>query len=509
MSSLLQRLVNRLTAPVPALPIDIFRILVGLLGFGYFRWLANDAEDYCAPDGIIEHTLTRRIFWYTKFAPFRAQTSLRTFRTLFQVAAGSALLLMVGIKTRLASAVLFFTTAISYRRFFIVMGVEDCIMHLVFFWTMLLPTGRTLSPQNTVSRWREERVSGGTLRLFLGNLAFVYTVAGAWKWTSDLWREGLAVFAVLKTPISRHPHWWQRKHLPLLRIANYFSLIVESLLPFLLFIRTNHPLKWFLAGAATAFHAGIVLTLKIPFANLAMIATLPLFFRKEIAHFLDIDQSDYGLRITIDAPTRIGLTFLSILIPAMLWEARHPEWRKSAFRSEGRLYRFAEWLGLNPEAGHHQNPFYALLWVLGFAQSYRLIDWIDERNHHVVYSAFQHTSNGTIAIDPDTILPTNIRGTMIRTYLGGVPWMKMKPDDLEELRASLFERIAQRFAKGSSDFGRVVVWTEVQRVSAENLDLNQPQRIRLFEFEYNQGQATITYFAPADSASGVASCAES
>lgn len=492
---------KRLNKPIPALPVDIFRILVGLLSFSYFRWLYTHAEDFDGPNGLIDHQLTRRIFWYTKLNLLFPGLPLSFFKGLYASAMGLALFLATGFWPRLTAALLFIISVTAYRWHFIVMNVEDSVMHLVLFWTALMPIGKTLTipgwmqlKTKAATQWRQQLVPGAVIRTFLGNVALIYLVAGLWKWTSTLWRQGLALYASFKTPVSRWPTFWDRRHLPLLIAGNHFSLVIEPILPLMIILPDDNPLKWVLAGCAAAFNIGIALTLHVPYANVALVAALTLVMREKLALFLGARSSQETEPIldTLDRPGSIGLGLLTLLTLAMLWEVRHPEWRVSGFRSEGILYRVAERLRLNPNYGHHQNPFFALLWILGFAQSYRLVDWIDERNYFVTYNAIETYRNGVVrTLDPDDILPQNLRGAMVKTYLHGVPWLKVKPNDLAAIREMLFERIASRYCLRFPDTYQVTVYTNIQRVNGDNLDFDQAKRHVLFRFENSNGQARI------------------
>ena len=80
-------------------------------------------------------------------------------------------------------------------------------------------------------RWKCERVPGTATRCFLWNLALIYLVAGLWKWASPMWRDGIALYAVLKLPISLTPEFWGPEHLSLLKVLNYGALILEPRFP--------------------------------------------------------------------------------------------------------------------------------------------------------------------------------------------------------------------------------------------------------------------------------------
>lgn len=53
-----------------------------------------------------------------------------------------------------------------------------------------------------MERWKNVRVQGATVRCLMANVALVYIVAGLWKWTSPLWKKGIAVYAGLSRRLS-------------------------------------------------------------------------------------------------------------------------------------------------------------------------------------------------------------------------------------------------------------------------------------------------------------------
>src|SRR6185503_2205361 len=132
------RLRERWYRPVPALPIDVFRILVGLLSTVYFVHLALQTGDISSPDGLIDHSLTRNIFWYTKMGLFQPGISANELRAIFSLAAAASLALAAGWRPKLMAALMFVVAVSAYRWNFLVIYVDDAIMHLAIFWMLLL-----------------------------------------------------------------------------------------------------------------------------------------------------------------------------------------------------------------------------------------------------------------------------------------------------------------------------------------------------------------------------------
>ena len=151
----------------------------------------------------------------------------------------------------------------------------------------LLPVGKTLVCRELIQqghrclgRWSTVTVPGTGMRCFLGNVCLVYLVAGLWKLESPMWRQGFALYTVLRLPIAYQPDLWGPQHLLWLQVGTYVALVIEPLIPWLLTRRRGHPLKWLGLLAQLGFHLGIVATLRVPFANLGL-ASAVLLFRAE------------------------------------------------------------------------------------------------------------------------------------------------------------------------------------------------------------------------------------
>jgi hypothetical protein len=398
------------------------------------------------------------------------------------------------------------------------MYVDDAIMHLVFFWLLCLPVGGTLALADwlregprAVERWYQARVPGAPVRFFLANVALAYLVAGLWKWTSPMWREGTALYAVLKLPIAHTPELWQPAHLPWLRLGNYFVLALETLLPLVVALRAGHWAKWLLGIGLVSFHLGIIATLKIPYANLALLAAAVVIFRDEIMQSIGARHREHFPVRQAAAPERIwwagfqgaasGL-FVAWLAAAMLWDLGAPAWRAP---SQPALGGQTAAIGAGEAAPEHasaadlalarqQNPLYGALWMIGIAQSYRLFDWIDDRNFTIRYEVVEvEPGSPAHPIAAEELFPESIRGILLQSYLHGITWFRVPEADKAEVEASLYTRFARRFCRSHPNTGRIVVHATVARITAANPDLPETSRRRFMEFECREGGPAL-YF---------------
>ncbi|HMG72069.1 MAG TPA: hypothetical protein VK582_01095 [Pyrinomonadaceae bacterium] len=236
-----------LARPTDALPLDIFRVLVGLLAFMYFLQTFLEARDFSGPDGLIDHELSQKIFWFTRIGLFHSGLSLQFFQTTFLIACLCCWAVILGYRVKIFAAIHYVIAVSTYRWNFLVMYVDASIMHLALFWLLLLPVGRTLVLSEWLAdragawqRWKRAKVPGVAVRCLFWNLALIYLVAGAWKWTSPMWRDGTALYAIFKLPISLSPNFWGPQHLPLLKLLNYSALIFEPLFPLIFILPRGH-----------------------------------------------------------------------------------------------------------------------------------------------------------------------------------------------------------------------------------------------------------------------------
>jgi hypothetical protein len=488
------------TGPADALPIDLFRILVGLLSCTYFSRTFLEAPTFSSPYGLIDHGLVRKTLWYTRLSLFHPGVGLAFFRVLYPLAALGSLLLAAGIQVKPVSALLYVTAVSTYRWNFPVTYVDDALMHLMLLWMLLLPVGNTLTLPAwlsergaAVKQWKQAQVPGAAVRCLLANLALVYVVAGLWKWTSPLWRQGLAVYAVLKSAVSRTPVRWRPEHLPALRVANHSALVLEPLFPVAFVLPSNHPLKWLLGATMVSFHAGIIATMKIPFANIACIAASVLVFHSEImawlrGHSAGLPRDECAAE-AFDLSAKLASLLVGWLALAMLSEAMRPYWRYGTHP----LVRENQLLA-NRTPGVRQNPFYGVLWFAGLAQSYRLFDWIDQYNYHITYDVVERRGDSTVErLDDKALFPHSLRSALLQSYLHNATWMKVPRDRLADLQRSLFERYARRFCRQCGDSGRIEVIANVQRTTADNLELRRPERVRFLAFTCRGGEPHLHF----------------
>ena len=481
-------------APTHAIPLDIVRVLAGAVLFVYFLSALRQAGDFSDPGGLIDHRLCMRLLPPTRISLFQPGMPGWIFRAAYLAACIAAVCVIVGYHPRAAAAFLFLAAVSTYRWNVLAAYLDDCIVHLFCLWLLLLPVGNTLNLPDlldagiapgawsaTLADWSTQSVPGTAPRAFMANLALIYLVAGAYKFSSPMWRGGSAMHAALRMPIARTPDVWTMRHKRVLRLVTLAALILEPLFVLIFVLPAGSAAKWGLVAAAVVFHLGIIATLKIPYSNALMLAALALPLAPEIM------QSGLGLPPTTPTPATgngpaetAALTLVALLASMSIWQAARA-WLQ--LPKPGQPYSDSGWA----------NPVRSLLWVFGLFQSYRLFDWVDARNYHVRYEVRRLHSGRNNPVEPRELFPDSMRHLLLQSYFFGNIWLQMEPEKLEAVRRSLLTRHARRFARAHPDAGEIEASAIVQRITADNLDLARGKELPLIRFTCRGGKAVVHF----------------
>lgn len=463
-----------LCAETFALPIDLFRVLIGLLAFAHFVSLLLQAGDFTNPDGLLDHALIGRIYWYARLSLFQPGMPAGLLYAALSAGCALALGLTLGWRPKLCAAALFLLAVSAGRWNFLVMHVDDTAIQIMLFWLLLLPIGRSLVLEDALARpdsyweeWKAARVPAGAAIFLTWSVCVAWWVAAGWKLSSPYWRGGFALYATLKLPFVACADFWGPGSLPLLRAANYAALAVELALPVLLTRAKGSRLKW--AGLAGLFllHGGIALLLPFAAANLAVLATAALFFRDELmAGAGEIPSSPEEARRP-DAGAAAGGVLLIVLTLSVLRDI--------------------------PVLGALSGPATGALWLLGVYEDYRLFDWIDEKNYAgraVVLR--QAAGEAPREVDAAALLPPSVRHGILAGYLfgdivHGSLWIWVPYRERPALRNSILHRTARRICSLDPESSAYAVAADWQRITPENADLSRPERSFLMDFRCEGG----------------------
>lgn len=526
---------DSLASDIHALPLDIGRIIVGGVLFVYFFNTLRQARDFSDPDGLIDHGLMCRLLPPLRLSLFQPGMPGVLFRAVYVCACVAALMVVAGFHPRAAGAFLFLAALSALRWNVLASYLDDAMIHIFCLWIVLLPVGGTLnlpdlvtgtavgvpaggvgigatglgaaadSGTSVVDNWLAATAPGTAPRVFIVHMALVYLVAGLYKFTSPMWRDGSAMHSALRMPIARTPGFWTLRWRTPLQLVTWAALFMEPLFPLMFLLPAGSPAKWLLVAGAVVFHLGIALTLKIPYSNLAMMGALPLALAPEIMQGWrggspvgGAAEAEAVLLPSAGAGTAgpgpagwIALTLVGLVAVQVVWEAANTGTRlRPRYSAKG-------W----------DNPVRALLWTVGIFQSYRLFDWVDERNHHVRFEVTQVSASASadadgpprhpaapapaVPLDPDALFPQSMRHLLLQSYLVGNIWLRMSPEQLGQIRRSLLIRHARRYARTHPDAGTIEAVAIVQRVTADNLELTRGERRPMMRFTCRGGEAVM------------------
>lgn len=483
-------MLTALSGPMPALPLDLFRVLVGLLSTAYFTRTLREVPDFGAADGLINQDLQRRLLPFTCLGLFPKQLPPWLLRAAYLTGCTASVMLALGVGTAIAAPLLYLLAVSAYRRGFLVIGVDDAIIHLSLFWMVVLPVGHTLTLPDLFSRpestrgiwesWRATTVAGLGVHCLLINLALIYATAGLWKLTSPLWKSGSALRVVLAMPVAYglgpHLATWPATWL---RVCTWGVLLAEPLGALLLGLPSQCWQVWPILALVIALHGGIIATVRVPLANLAMLAALVSF----VAVPSLLTGSLHSEPTPIETTPPLG--WIAVGVVACLTGQIALDALIAALGLHG---------GPPTNTGRVMNPFYAPLWILGLAQSYRLLDWVDARNYDVRYEVVERCPGSPAkVIDAARMFPRTMRHVLLQSYLFGDLWVALDPNARSALRTSILTRYANRYArvrKSTPNSVEVEVRATIHRVTADGAGAHRASAT-LMTFPVEAGSTTV------------------
>lgn len=452
-----------------ALPLDIFRIIFGFLCIFYFYSLYNDISDFSSQNGLINHQYFLKHWWYLKINLIPSDPSDLYFKFLLGSATVLSSLLLLGIYPRITSIFLFLAASTVQKWNFSVIYVDDVAMHLVLFWFILLPSGSTLNISEYLKNgagswklWANKKIPDIGIKLFLLNICWIYFYAGMEKVFSEMWYTGFALYPILLIPISRVSEFIKPEHLEIIRIATYSSLFVEIILPFLLLMRKGSKLKYLGLFLMVSFHLFIIATLRIPFANIAMMGSALLFFREEL---MDYFHKNVAIVNKLEKVRKMNYAAIFAIIFFIL-----------VISSTTRHIPHVRVIADIPTK---------VLWVAGVMQNYQLFDWISRFNFKIDKEAYfiPSGSNSKIELNPKDFLPDSVRYNLFQLRFYDVKWLlTVRGEKRRELKTDIPKRIAANYCRKIGKDGEVFLSTTIHRITEFNFDFNRNPKKTRYKF---------------------------
>jgi hypothetical protein len=265
-------------APQSVSTIAVIRIAFGLLLLGWSAGIGHDLFDFFSRDGVLPsqpdlHDAVAPGAWGL-LGTFTGNSALVLVYTALVV---GALMLVLGLKTRLAAIVVFVTLLAFTRRNPWVLDSGDLLLQAIAFYLVFAPSGAALS----VDRWLAARNGGGAcwtfprrapwvLRLFQLQLSILYLSAVWHKTGGEKWRDGTAVsYSLRMGDLERLPlPDGLTTSLLLSNVLTFGTLAVELSLALLVWNRAFRP--WVLL-AGVGLHLGIDYAIRVGFFSYAVL----------------------------------------------------------------------------------------------------------------------------------------------------------------------------------------------------------------------------------------------
>lgn len=442
----LRQFFSDLDQPVASWPIAWLRRGTGAVCLLWLARIGLESDVFWSAQGVMPHELVAEAFPYAWQPLLWPQMSAFQVQFVAALAALPALALALGHGGRRSAFALFLVSVCLYRFNFLLCYVDDMVVNLMLFWCWVLPASPSANPQTAPA------VPGRAARMFLVNISLLYGVAGLAKWQSPLWRAGGALFAIDQLPISWFPGPVPPPYPELWRWLAWLALGIEPLFALLPWLPASRARSG-LALALVAFHGYNVVCLDVGFANALCLVAAPLVLWHR-APQVDVKVGKVDLwtgRLAVAVAALLAVTTLSSLVQGQ-W--RQP--RAGPVPTEPTL--------VSAELGSHlQLAATAGLWFVGLAQSYRLLDWIDERNFRGTLAVF----GGALRDQPllaGRLMPQGMRPALTASYLAGVTWTPVPVALQDKLRAGLRARLLARACRVYPDVEAVRVEFTLQRV---------------------------------------------
>lgn len=260
--------------------LALFRIGLGLLILADLAIRSTDLAAHYTDAGLLPRAqavdMAARPAWFSVY--FAAGGTAGT-GALFLLHATVALLLVLGVRTRLVTAACWIMTVSLQGRNPLVLNAGDTLTRLCLFWGMFLPLGSRFSfdARRLPPEPRTDVLSAGTIA-YVFQLCFMYWFSAALK-TGAAWSNGTALFYALHVDFFAKPAaLWLRDIDSVLPALTYAALYWERIGPALLFVPVwNDRFRWLAIAGFGIFHLSIFALFAIGiFPLLCIVAWLPI-----------------------------------------------------------------------------------------------------------------------------------------------------------------------------------------------------------------------------------------
>jgi hypothetical protein len=215
--------------------LAIFRIAIALIVLVDLAMRSRFIVEICTDDGFLPRDLVVAPDCYFSVQMLDGSYAFQLGH--FIVAGISALMLLVGYRTRLATIICWLLTVSLHARNKFLLDAGDDLLRSLLFWSLFLPLGSRYSVDARKKLVSDPQIvlspaSAGLLLQF----ACVYFFAG-WFKTDEVWKDGTAIeYALGQTQWIRPAGEFLRQFPGLMRYLTWSVVWFELLAPWLLFI---------------------------------------------------------------------------------------------------------------------------------------------------------------------------------------------------------------------------------------------------------------------------------
>ena len=273
-------------APQSPLPIALFRILYGCLAVANLILLYPDWLTWFGTRGWVSMSTMRTLEPGVRLNLFTVMPADDSWiRGLFWVFMIAAVLLALGLFTRISSIVVFLClTSIDQRNLYILHG-GDTFMRVAGFFLIFAPAGAALSLDRLI-RIRKGKESEAirhrppwAQRMIQFELALLYFVTFCWKASGETWVNGTALFYVMHLDeLRRFPVPMFLQDPVLLKLGTWLTLAAEFSLGVLIWFKE---LRYPVLAIGVILHLCFEYSLNVPLFQWEILSAYVLFVDPE------------------------------------------------------------------------------------------------------------------------------------------------------------------------------------------------------------------------------------
>ena len=269
-------------APQSPVPIGLFRVIYGTLVVATLVLLRPDWLAWYGPHGWVSLSALHQLEPGMRLDLLSALPQTNAWiEAFFWVFLASAILLAIGLFTRVNSVIVFVCLASMHQRNLYITHGGDTFLRVAGFFLMFAPAGAALSVDRLIRIWRGKGDPAlqprppWAQRMIQFELAIMYFASFCWKIEGLPWVQGTALYYVYhlnefqRFPV---PQWLLRP--TLLKLGTWFALILEFSLGVLIWVKE---FRYVLLSLGVLFHLTLEYSINVPLFQWDVLSAYVLF----------------------------------------------------------------------------------------------------------------------------------------------------------------------------------------------------------------------------------------